>query len=185
MPFRWDCNVSSWNFSRPRIRRNTLVLTELMLGEVHRLNSIVEQFLSLARPFEIKPEALPLPEILKELAALEDSDAKRSTGADPSHRGAESAAAQGRPESSYPSLVESHAQRFASDAARRNIDPGSENVERQFSHRRYGHRNRDCAGKSRAHLRALLYDQGEGHRAGSGDLPQDYRSSRRNDYCYQ
>jgi len=53
-------------------------LAELMLGEVHRLNTIVEQFLSLARPFEIKPEALPLPEILKELAALEDSDAKRS-----------------------------------------------------------------------------------------------------------
>jgi len=53
-------------------------LAELMLGEVHRLNTIVEQFLSLARPFEIKPEVLPLPEILKELAALEDSDAKRS-----------------------------------------------------------------------------------------------------------
>ncbi len=53
-------------------------LTELMLGEVHRLNSIVEQFLSLARPVEIKAEALPLAEVLKELAALEDSDAKRS-----------------------------------------------------------------------------------------------------------
>jgi signal transduction histidine kinase len=53
-------------------------LTGLMLGEVHRLNSIVEQFLSLARPLEIKAEALPLPEILQELAALEDSDAKRS-----------------------------------------------------------------------------------------------------------
>ena len=53
-------------------------LTELMLGEVHRLNSIVEQFLSLARPLEINVEALPLPEVLKELASLEDSDAKRS-----------------------------------------------------------------------------------------------------------
>jgi signal transduction histidine kinase len=53
-------------------------LTELMFGEVHRLNSIVEQFLSLARPVEIKAEALPLTEILKELAALEDSDAQRS-----------------------------------------------------------------------------------------------------------
>ena len=53
-------------------------LTELMLGEVHRLNTIVEQFLSLARPVEIKAEALPLPEVLKELAALEDGDAKRS-----------------------------------------------------------------------------------------------------------
>ena len=53
-------------------------LTELMLGEVHRLNSIVEQFLSLSRPIEIKAEALPLPEVLNELAALENSDAKRS-----------------------------------------------------------------------------------------------------------
>jgi hypothetical protein len=41
-----------------------------MLGEVHRLNSIVEQFLSLARPIEIKPEALPVQEILKELGRV-------------------------------------------------------------------------------------------------------------------
>jgi signal transduction histidine kinase len=53
-------------------------LTELMLGEAQRLNTIVEQFLSLARPIEIKAEALPLPEVLKELAALEDSGAARS-----------------------------------------------------------------------------------------------------------
>jgi signal transduction histidine kinase len=53
-------------------------LTELMLGETHRLNSIVEQFLSLARPIEIQAETLPVPEVLKELAALEDSDAQRS-----------------------------------------------------------------------------------------------------------
>ena len=53
-------------------------LTELMLGEARRLNSIVEQFLSLARPVEIKAEVFPLPEVLKELAALEDGDAKRS-----------------------------------------------------------------------------------------------------------
>ena len=53
-------------------------LTELMLGEVHRLNLIVEQFLSLARPIEIKAEALPLAEILKELAALQESHARQS-----------------------------------------------------------------------------------------------------------
>ena len=53
-------------------------LTELMLGEVQRLNSIVEQFLSLARPIEIKAEALPLAAVLQELAALEDGEAKRS-----------------------------------------------------------------------------------------------------------
>jgi len=53
-------------------------LTALMLGEVHRLNAIVEQFLSLARPIEMKPEVFPLPQILRELAALEEADAKRS-----------------------------------------------------------------------------------------------------------
>ncbi|HEY0723098.1 MAG TPA: ATP-binding protein [Pyrinomonadaceae bacterium] len=53
-------------------------LTELMLGEVHRLNSLVEQFLALAHPVEIKAEALPLAEILKELAALQGSQARES-----------------------------------------------------------------------------------------------------------
>jgi signal transduction histidine kinase len=53
-------------------------LTQLMLEEVHRLNSIVEQFLSLARPLEIKPEELRLQDILKELAALEEGNAKQS-----------------------------------------------------------------------------------------------------------
>ena len=53
-------------------------LTDLMLGEVHRLNSIVEQFLSLARPVEIKAEALPLAEIFKELAALQEGHARES-----------------------------------------------------------------------------------------------------------
>ena len=53
-------------------------LTELMLGEARRLNSIVEQFLSLARPIEIKAEALPLQEILKELAELQKGDARES-----------------------------------------------------------------------------------------------------------
>jgi len=53
-------------------------LTALMLGETRRLNAIVEQFLSLARPIEIKAEALPLKEILKELAALQESQAQQS-----------------------------------------------------------------------------------------------------------
>jgi signal transduction histidine kinase len=53
-------------------------LTALMLGEAQRLNTIVAQFLSLARPIEINAEALPLPEVLKELAFLQESDAKRS-----------------------------------------------------------------------------------------------------------
>ena len=53
-------------------------LTELMLGEVHRLNSIVEQFLSLARPLEIKPEALRVQDALNEVATLVEGEAQQS-----------------------------------------------------------------------------------------------------------
>ena len=53
-------------------------LTELMLGEVHRLNSIVEQFLSLARPVEIKPQELSVQDVLKELATLVEAEAQQS-----------------------------------------------------------------------------------------------------------
>ena len=52
-------------------------LTELMLGEVHRLNTIVEQFLSLARPFEIKPEMLRIQDIFGEVATLVEDDAQQ------------------------------------------------------------------------------------------------------------
>lgn len=51
---------------------------ELMQGEVLRLNSIVEQFLSLARPLEIKPEELRIEDTLKELAVLAEGDARPS-----------------------------------------------------------------------------------------------------------
>jgi two-component system, NtrC family, sensor histidine kinase HydH len=53
-------------------------VTELMLGEVHRLNSIVEQFLSLARPLEIKPESLRVQDVLNELATLVEGEARQS-----------------------------------------------------------------------------------------------------------
>jgi signal transduction histidine kinase len=53
-------------------------LTQLMLGEVHRLNSIVEQFLSLARPLEIKPEALRVQDVLNEVATLVEGEAQQS-----------------------------------------------------------------------------------------------------------
>jgi signal transduction histidine kinase len=49
---------------------------ELMRGEVQRLNSIVEEFLSLARPLVIKPEPVRIDELLKEMAVLVESDAK-------------------------------------------------------------------------------------------------------------
>jgi len=53
-------------------------LTGLMLGEVHRLNSIVEQFLSLARPLEIKPEELSVQDVLNEVATLVEGEAQQA-----------------------------------------------------------------------------------------------------------
>ena len=132
-------------------------LTELMLGEVHRLNSIVEQFLSLARPVEIKAEALPLAEILKELAALQESHARESNVQIQIIAAPDLPPLKADPSLSYPSLAEPHAQWSASDARRWNIDTGGENLEQQFSHRRYGYRNRDHGRKPAAHFRALLY----------------------------
>jgi signal transduction histidine kinase len=51
---------------------------ELMQGEVQRLNSIVEQFLSLARPLDLKPEPLRIGDMLKELLTLVGGDPKQS-----------------------------------------------------------------------------------------------------------
>ncbi|MBI4523025.1 MAG: hypothetical protein HY695_04335 [Deltaproteobacteria bacterium] len=55
-----------------------LRLTDLMLGEVSRLNGIVEEFLSLARPLELKAEAVRVEELLRELAALSEGQAGES-----------------------------------------------------------------------------------------------------------
>jgi len=49
---------------------------ELMHGEVQRLNAIVEQFLSLARPLRLNLEEVRADDLLRELALLAESDAK-------------------------------------------------------------------------------------------------------------
>lgn len=48
---------------------------ELMRGEVHRLNSIVEEFLTLARPLNMKPDLVKVDQLLNELTTLTESDA--------------------------------------------------------------------------------------------------------------
>jgi signal transduction histidine kinase len=50
----------------------------LMQSEVRRLNSIVEQFLSLARPLKLKYEAIAIENFLRELTTLTAQDAKSS-----------------------------------------------------------------------------------------------------------
>ena len=51
---------------------------EIMRGEVQRLNSIVEQFLSLARPLDLKFEIVSMDELLQELVLLIGGDAESS-----------------------------------------------------------------------------------------------------------
>ncbi len=48
---------------------------ELMRGEVHRLNGIVEEFLTLSRPLTMKTELVKIDLLLSELIALTQSDA--------------------------------------------------------------------------------------------------------------
>ena len=51
---------------------------DLMQGEVRRLNTIVEQFITLARPLPLKPAPLQLDELLRELAALVEPEADQA-----------------------------------------------------------------------------------------------------------
>jgi signal transduction histidine kinase len=51
---------------------------DLMLEEVRRLNSIVEQFLSLARPLNLKPEPLSVETFLSDITTLVAGDASSS-----------------------------------------------------------------------------------------------------------
>lgn len=48
---------------------------ELMRGEVQRLNAIVEQFLSLARPLALKPHEIKIEQLMSELVTLTESNA--------------------------------------------------------------------------------------------------------------
>ncbi len=51
---------------------------DLMQGEVRRLNAIVEQFIALARPLPLKPGPVAVGELLSELAALVEAEARQA-----------------------------------------------------------------------------------------------------------
>lgn len=53
-------------------------LLDLVQGEVRRLNTIVEDFLSLARPLALKPEPIQVPALLDEVLLLADGPARAS-----------------------------------------------------------------------------------------------------------
>ena len=54
-------------------------LLDLVQGEVRRLNAIVEDFLSLARPLSLKPERISIPALLDEVLRLAEAEARAST----------------------------------------------------------------------------------------------------------
>jgi two-component system sensor histidine kinase HydH len=53
-------------------------LLELVQGEVRRLNTIVEEFLSLARPPSLKPESVRVPDLVDEVVRLVEAEAEAS-----------------------------------------------------------------------------------------------------------
>ena len=53
-------------------------LLELVQGEVRRLNTIVEEFLSLARPLSLKPEPIHVPDLVDEVVRLVEAEAEAS-----------------------------------------------------------------------------------------------------------
>lgn len=65
-------------FSPAQDRDQYAHFLELMQGEVQRLNAIVEQFLSLARPLDLKLEEVRVGDIFDELATLVGGDPRQS-----------------------------------------------------------------------------------------------------------
>lgn len=53
-------------------------LLELVGGEVRRLNTIVEEFLSLARPLPLKPGPVRVPDLVEEILGLVEAEARRA-----------------------------------------------------------------------------------------------------------
>jgi two-component system sensor histidine kinase HydH len=53
-------------------------IVDLVQGEVRRLNAIVEEFLSLARPIQLRPEPVPVAALLDEVRRLVEPQAGRA-----------------------------------------------------------------------------------------------------------
>jgi signal transduction histidine kinase len=60
----------------PAPREEYLRMVDLVQGEVRRLNVIVEEFLSLARPMSLKPEPINVAALLDEVLSLLESEAR-------------------------------------------------------------------------------------------------------------
>jgi two-component system sensor histidine kinase HydH len=53
-------------------------MVDLVQGEVRRLNGIVEEFLSLARPIQLRPELVPVAALLDEIRELVEPQARQA-----------------------------------------------------------------------------------------------------------
>ena len=62
----------------PAEREEYRRMVDLVQGEVRRLNAIVEEFLSLARPIELRPEPVPVAALLDEIRRLVEPQAGRA-----------------------------------------------------------------------------------------------------------
>ena len=95
----------------------------LMQDEVRRLNRIVEQFLSLARPLELSLESIPVEEFIREVTTLLNAEA-RAANIKIDIDAAQSASGPGRPKLPQATFAQSHFERHTGDARRRPlVDP--------------------------------------------------------------
>jgi two-component system sensor histidine kinase HydH len=62
----------------PAEREEYRRMVDLVQGEVRRLNAIVEEFLSLARPIQLRPEPVPVAALLDEIRRLVEPQAVRA-----------------------------------------------------------------------------------------------------------
>jgi two-component system sensor histidine kinase HydH len=62
----------------PAEREEYRRMVDLVQGEVRRLNAIVEEFLSLARPIQLRPEPVPVAALLDEIRRLVEPQAGRA-----------------------------------------------------------------------------------------------------------
>ena len=80
--FRNPLNAVSMGIQRLRVefepapREEYLRMVDLVQGEVRRLNTIVEEFLSLARPMSLKHEPIIVAALLEEVLGLVESEAR-------------------------------------------------------------------------------------------------------------
>ena len=118
---RWGCSASASEF-QPAETEEYRALLDVVQGEVRRLNAIVEDFLSLARPLSLRPEPIPVPALVDEVLRLVEGEARAAGIAIERDDPARAAAARGRPGPDQAGAAQPGAQRDPGHARRRDAD---------------------------------------------------------------